>query len=68
MALDEGDKAIVGEIAGGIIEKVLKVHVDICPHGKALHTSKMVLIGIFIGSGVFSSSLALVLAKVILKL
>lgn len=72
MALDEGDKAIIGEIAGKIVERVTEKlilqHQASCPHGKAFLKSKMLLVGIFIGSGLFSSSLALVLAKVILKL
>ncbi len=72
MTLDEGDKAIVATIAGEIIERVTEKlilqHQVSCIHGKTLLKSKMVLLGIFIGSGLFSSSIVMVLAKVILKL
>lgn len=52
MALTEGDKAICGEIAQEIIEKVLKQHIDSCPHGKVLLKNRMFLIGCIIGASV----------------
>ena len=55
MSLDEGDKAIVAEISGAIIEKVLRDHVDTCPWGVTLRIKKAqmiaIIIGVIIGSG-----------------
>lgn len=68
MALSEGERDTCKEIARTIVKEVLEIHVDVCPHGKDLLKSKMLLIGIFIGSGVFSSTLSLILAKVVMNL
>ena len=56
MALDEGDKAICGEIAERIIEKVMKrimpQHVASCPHGKTMLKNKMFLVGCIVGTSI----------------
>ena len=44
MALDEGDKAICAEIAREIVEevssKVMKIHLETCPHGRLLSKTR----------------------------
>ncbi len=65
MALTEGDKAICAEVAREIIEKVLAEHITSCPHGRALVKSKMLLIGLCLGSGVGSGSLVFALAQLL---
>ena len=52
MALTEGDKAICGEIAERIIEKVVEQHVKSCPHGQAIVKNKTFVMGCVIGAGV----------------
>lgn len=68
MALTEGDKAICAEITREIVEEVvtnvLKVHLEACPHGKALARSRAIVIGACIGSGLGSGGLVLAIAKI----
>ena len=54
MALSEGDKNTCKEIAREIIKEVLIVHITSCPHGKTILASKMLLVGMCIGSGLAS--------------
>ncbi len=67
MALDDGDKAICAEIAREIVEevaeKLLRMHMETCPHGKLIARSKIFFIGALIGSSVGSSGLVLAVAK-----
>ena len=65
MTLTEGDKAECKEIAREIIKEVLLVHVECCPHGKTLLTSKWLLVGVLIGSGFSGGTLALAIMKLI---
>ena len=65
MALTEGDKAECKEIARQIIQEVLTVHIQICPHGKTILTSKWLLIGVLVGSGASGGTLALAIMKLI---
>jgi len=65
MALSEGDIAECKEIAREIIKEVLIEHIASCPHGKAILASKMLLIGMCVGSGFASGSVVLALAKLI---
>lgn len=68
MALDEGDKAIIAEIAGAIIEKVLKTHVDTCPHGITLRIKKAQLVafimGVIVVSGASSGGIIIAVIKI----
>lgn len=68
MALNEGDKAIIAEIAGAIIEKVLKTHVDTCPHGITMRIKKAQLIafvtGVVIVSGASSGGIVIAIIKI----
>ena len=64
MALTDGDKAECKEIAREIIQEVLAVHIASCPHGKAIVASKMLLVGICIGSGFASGGVVIALMKV----
>jgi hypothetical protein len=63
MGLTEGDKNTCKEIAREIVKEVLKEHVKSCPHGKTILASKMLLIGICVGSGVGSGGLVFALMK-----
>ena len=69
MALDDGDKAIIDlrceRIAERIIQCVIDKHVETCPHGKALLKTKLVLIGIAVGSGIASGGTVIAFAKLI---
>ena len=64
MALSEGDKAICGEIAQEIIEKVLIQHIASCPHGIKLDKWWMLIVGACLGSGVGGGTIVGVLLKV----
>lgn len=66
MSLSDGDKAECKEIAREIIQEVLVIHIQSCPHGKTLLASKMFLFGICIGSGFAGGSFALAIAKIIM--
>lgn len=65
MALSEGEKNTCKEIAREIIKEVLIEHIQSCPHGKAILASKMLLVGMCIGSGIAGGSAALALARLI---
>jgi len=52
MALSESDKAECREIAREIVKEVLIEHIKSCPHGQFLMRSRMLLIGLCIGSGI----------------
>jgi len=56
MALTEGDKAVCRQIAREIVQEVLKEHILSCPHGRALLASRMLLVGISLGSGLAGGS------------
>ncbi|KKN28897.1 hypothetical protein LCGC14_0849500 [marine sediment metagenome] len=57
MEWTDGDKAIVAEISGRIIEKVLKVHVDTCPYDIIYKKDKALLIGLCLGGGLSGGGL-----------
>jgi len=63
MALNDGDKAECKEIAREIIREVLVMHIEACPHGRTILASKMLLIGMCVGSGIASGSLVFSLMK-----
>ena len=67
MALTEGDKAIIAQIAGKvshqIITEVIEYHEKACPHGKRLVNLKFMLIGICVGSGVLGGAGAGIVMK-----
>ena len=51
MALTEGDKAQIVEIAREIVKEVLSEHIDSCPHGIKLGKWWMFIVGACLGSG-----------------
>ena len=55
MSLTDGDKAECKEIAREIIKEVLIQHIEGCPYGKLLASSKSLLIGIGIGLTLFGA-------------
>lgn len=63
MALSEGDKNTCREVAREIIKEVLKEHIQSCPHGKTILASKMLLVGMCIGSGIASGSVVFALME-----
>ena len=63
MALTEGDKAECKEIARVIVNEVLKYHIASCPYGLALAKSKMLMVGLCIGSGLASGTTVFALVK-----
>lgn len=73
MPLDDTDRewarAIAREIAAEVIDttlpKIINNHINSCPHGKFIATSKWFAIGICIGSGAAGGGIALALAKVV---
>ena len=65
MALSAGDLAECKEIARAIVKEVLAEHVDSCPHGRTLQSSKMFLVGACVGSGLASGGLVLGLSQLI---
>ena len=65
MALSEGDKNTCKNIAREIVKEVLIVHISTCPHGKAIQSSKMLLIGMCIGSGIASGGIVLTIARLV---
>lgn len=69
MALDEGDKAICAEITREIVEevstKVMKIHLESCPHGKLLSKTRNLIVGACIGSSVGSGGLVLLVEKLL---
>lgn len=69
MALNEGDRAIIDlrceKIAERIVQCTLDKHVELCPHGKALLKTKLLLVGIAVGSGIASGGTVMAFAKLI---
>ena len=65
MVLSEGDKNTCREISRLIIKEVLLEHISSCPHGKTIFASKMLLIGMCIGSGLTSGGIVFALIKII---
>lgn len=67
MPLTEGDKAQCREMAGivadEIITRVIKAHIESCPHGKSILLSKGFVIGIFIGSGAIGGGVVVAVLK-----
>ncbi len=63
MALSNGDKAEIKEMAREIVKEVLLEHVQACPHGQTLNMLKAKFIGICVGVGVGSSGLAAVVMR-----
>jgi hypothetical protein len=51
-------------LAREVALEVIKVHVQICPHGQILARTKSILIGIGIGSGCFGGGLGFMVAKI----
>lgn len=64
MSLSTGDKAECKEIAREIIQEVIKIHIELCPHGRSIVKLIWVSVGIALGSGVAGGSIVLTLAKV----
>lgn len=69
MSLTEGDKAICAEMSRQIVEEVsqrlLKLHMETCPHGKLLSKTRNLMIGACIGSSIGSGSLVLLVGKIV---
>lgn len=65
MALTDGDKAECKEIAREIIQEVLEIHIESCPHGKTILASKMLLVGMCVGSGLASGGVVFALARMV---
>ena len=63
MALTDGDKAECKEIARVIIQEVLIEHIKSCPHGRTILASKMLLVGICIGSGFASGGIVVAMVR-----
>ena len=63
--LDDGEKAQCMEIAREIVEHTLTGHIDSCPHGKTIMASKMLLVGMCLGSGAASGGLVFGLIKML---
>jgi hypothetical protein len=64
MALTEGDKAEIKEMAREIVKEVLMEHVQACPHGQAFEIMKAKFLGICAGIGVGSGSLVAAFMKI----
>jgi hypothetical protein len=67
MTLSEGDKNTCREIAREIIKEVLIQHIESCPHGKSILTSKALIIGLCLGSGFAGGGLAIAFAQFIFR-
>jgi len=65
MTLSDGDKAECKEIARAIIKEVLIEHIASCPHGRTILASKMLLVGMCIGSGLASGGTVYALVQFI---
>ena len=65
MALNDGDKAECKEIARVIIKEVLTEHIAACPHGKTILASKMLLVGMCVGSGLASGGVVYALVRLV---
>ena len=65
MALSDGDKAEIKEMAREIVKEVLVAHVMACPHGQLIMKSKALIIGLCIGSGLASGGVVIGAFKLI---
>ena len=65
MSLTDGDKAECKEIAREIIKEVVKEHIASCPHGRTILASKMLLVGICVGSGLASGGVVFALVRLV---
>ena len=63
MALSDGDKAEIKEMAREIVKEVLSEHIQACPHGQSLNLLRAKFMGICVGVGVGSSGLAAVVMR-----
>lgn len=63
MALSDGDKAEIKEMAREIVREVLAEHIQACPHGQTLNVLRAKFIGVCVGVGVGSSGLAAVVMR-----
>jgi len=67
--LDEGDKAIIMEIAREINKEVLLEHIASCPHGKLMVKNKMFLVGCTVGislaGGVGGAGIVMAFARMV---
>ena len=63
MGLSEGEKAECKEIAREIVKEVLVIHIESCPHGKSILASKMLLVGMCVGSGLASGGVVVALFR-----
>ncbi len=66
MTLSNGDKALCAQIAGEIIEKVIKEHIKSCPHGRSILKLTCVSIGIALGSGLASGGAVYAILRTLL--
>ena len=66
MSLTEDEKNTCKEIAREIVKEVLREHIKSCPHGQNMHSSKMFLVGVCVGSGFAGGGFALAAARLIL--
>lgn len=64
MAMTDGEKAEVKEMAREIVKEVLAEHVAACPHGQGLMRMRATAIGIGVGSGLGSSGIVFALLKI----
>jgi len=64
MSLDDGDKAECKEIARIIVEEVLKIHTQVCPHGRTMFRMFWISVGIAVGSGIASGSVIMAIIRV----
>lgn len=64
MALSDGDKAEIKEMAREIVKEVLMEHVQMCPHGQNLNVIRAKFIGMCLGVGVGSGGLVAAILKV----
>jgi len=65
MAMTEGDKAEIKEMARQIVKEVLAEHVQACPHGQSLNLLRAKFVGICLGVGVGSGGLVAAVLKVV---
>ena len=66
MALNEGDKAICGDIAREIIEKVMGLHIESCPHGIKFGKFWAMCLGACVGSAVGGGGIVAIILKVLM--
>lgn len=63
MALTDGDRAEIKEMAREIVKEVLTEHVQACPHGQSFALLRARFVGICLGVGVGSGGLAAAILK-----